>query len=536
MLAGQPATIRSDIYALGVMLYQLATGALNRPLTSDWSEDISDPLLREDIHNCVAGDPTKRFAGGAQLSAHLRGLSQRRAEKEAAERLRARSARRKKQVRLVSGAAAAVAIIAIFVTFAFVREHKLKLKIAEEGHRAEKALDDLRRQAPALRQLAEGERGFQRFDSALEKLEAALVLDPAHLPSYWHRAWIFVGTERLVDAAAAIRVAQEKDPAHGELAAILPTIEKLATLTPDAPWPAESAKQLRNYLATVGASGEMVALSARLMMSANDNAKLVRQRLDQWIGTKKGKTRVNPSGLVEIDLSRIPIDTLEPLRGMPFDSIAFTETSVSSLEPLRGMRLVMLKAYLSKISDLSPLRSMPLQSINISHTQVTDLSPLRGAPLERIDMEGLDHADFSPLRGAPIKWIRASSSLLGVEFLADAPLEELVANQGRVADLSPLRGKPLKVLTLGQNKIADLSPLRGSVIEDLSVEKNPIKDFTPLLTCTRLEKLRVSKLGKLLEPLRAHPSLKFIAYDDEPYRPVAEFWTEYDAQQGAGKK
>src|SRR5437660_11918074 len=108
--------------------------------------------------------------------------------------------------------------------------------------RATKALDDLRRQAPALRQLAESEAGFQRFDSALDKLDAALALDPAHLPSYWRRAWLFIGMDRLADAAAAIRLAQEKDPAHGELAAILPTIEKLTALPSSERWPAKSAR------------------------------------------------------------------------------------------------------------------------------------------------------------------------------------------------------------------------------------------------------------------------------------------------------
>ena len=71
----------------------------------------------------------------------------------------------------------------------------------------------------------------------------------------------------------------------------------------------------------------------------------------------------------------------------------------------------------------------------------------------------------------------------------------------------------------------------------MAIDDNPqLKDLTPLLDLPKLEKLRVSKLGKLLEPLRHHPSLKYIGYDEEPLRPVAEFWAEYDAQQAAGKK
>ncbi|MDQ6626271.1 MAG: hypothetical protein M3Y69_09085, partial [Verrucomicrobiota bacterium] len=39
---------------------------------------VSDPLLREDIQQCVAGDPQKRFAAAAQLAERLRSLPERR--------------------------------------------------------------------------------------------------------------------------------------------------------------------------------------------------------------------------------------------------------------------------------------------------------------------------------------------------------------------------------------------------------------------------------------------------------------------------
>jgi len=123
-----------------------------------------------------------------------------------------------------------------------------------------------------------------------------------------------------------------------------------------------------------------------------------------------------------------------------------------------------------------------------------------------------------------------------LNFLTDAPLEELSARSNKIVDLSPLRGKPLKGLFVSENNISDLSPLAGAPIRDLRIEKNPLKDLTPLLELPQLEKLRISKLGKLIEPLRNHPTLKSIAYDAEDYRPVIEFWAEYDAQQAAGKK
>ena len=49
IVAGRPATTRSDIYSLGVVLYQFLLGDFSRPLTTDWEEDLNDPLLRDDL-------------------------------------------------------------------------------------------------------------------------------------------------------------------------------------------------------------------------------------------------------------------------------------------------------------------------------------------------------------------------------------------------------------------------------------------------------------------------------------------------------
>ncbi len=78
-LAGKPFTTQSDVYSLGVVLYQLVVGDLQRPLAQGWERGITDPLLREDIAKAVAGDPKDRFSGAAELAASLRALPKRRA-------------------------------------------------------------------------------------------------------------------------------------------------------------------------------------------------------------------------------------------------------------------------------------------------------------------------------------------------------------------------------------------------------------------------------------------------------------------------
>jgi len=101
LLAGKPASIRSDIYSLGVVLYQLLVGDFTRPITTDWQQDVADPLLSDDLKHCFAGNPQDRFTGAAQLARQLRDYEKRkldRAQREAEdaehERLRQQSIKR----------------------------------------------------------------------------------------------------------------------------------------------------------------------------------------------------------------------------------------------------------------------------------------------------------------------------------------------------------------------------------------------------------------------------------------------------------
>jgi serine/threonine protein kinase/WD40 repeat protein len=131
---GKPASTRSDIYSLGVVLYQLVVGDFTRPLTTDWADDIPDPLLREDLHHCFAGKPEDRFAAAALLAKSLRALPERRVdlERRAAEKAALeRAAYRRGMMRT---AAVASVILAVILVLAWkVRSSELaKYRQAEQ--------------------------------------------------------------------------------------------------------------------------------------------------------------------------------------------------------------------------------------------------------------------------------------------------------------------------------------------------------------------------------------------------------------------
>jgi non-specific serine/threonine protein kinase len=80
LVGGQAPTVRSDMYALGVLLYQWLAGDLRRPMAPGWERDIDEPLLREDIALATDVDPAQRLSSVDDLTQRLRSLAQRREE------------------------------------------------------------------------------------------------------------------------------------------------------------------------------------------------------------------------------------------------------------------------------------------------------------------------------------------------------------------------------------------------------------------------------------------------------------------------
>jgi len=452
--------------------------------------------------------------------------------------------------------AAALGVVAVLLVGGV-----LGAKALLEGRRAERALADLRKSAPALQQLARSEADNQRFESALEKLTSALSLDSTLPGGWWERTWLLVGLERWDDALAASRLAHQKEPADAGTAKLLPVLEEFVAAPSDQDrWKAERAARLLALLQEAKATATLVKLSNRLMNDAKPRRQLVQAKLDAWLGKNVVKVSITAEGLVSVQ--NLPRNTvsIEPLRGLPIEDLSLSETQVQDLGPLRGMALRKLRIDYTPVNDLSPLQGMPLKMLLMPGCHfVSSLSLLAGLPLERLNADGCGISDLGPLKGMPLKNLSlAGNRVVDISPLVGAPLEQLSLSQTQVRNIAPLRGMPLKYLNLAYDDnvtditplrgmplqllhvdthATDLSPLRGMPIEDLDLSAGRPKDLAPLLDLPRLDTLHCIDLKESFAVLRHHPMLKHIGGNgDFPFQTVEDFWKAYDAKHATGNQ
>ncbi len=140
LLAGQPGSTRSDLYSLGVVLYQLLVGNLRKPLATDWHKEIKDPLLVEDLERCFGGDPLSRFPCASEFAQSLRNLEARRLTRAAAERSRLHESRKRHFLAALSAGIVFFIILAGSLGYGLLRERTARRETAQAYQTAEAEL------------------------------------------------------------------------------------------------------------------------------------------------------------------------------------------------------------------------------------------------------------------------------------------------------------------------------------------------------------------------------------------------------------
>lgn len=222
------------------------------------------------------------------------------------------------------------------------------------------------------------------------------------------------------------------------------------------------------------------------------------------------KFLVEGNDVVEANLYRSGLRSVEPLKGLPMRALDLGFTYVSDVTPLKGMPLETLILENTQVADLSPLKEMPLKELKLQNTKVTDFGFLEGMKLTHFNVLNLPFSDLNGVR--------------------DMPLHTLWLTGSNVTDLTPLSSSRLVSLDIERTKVSDLGPLSTiSSLKRLNIADTQVTDLTPLANLG-LERIVLSpeRIRRGFDAIRKMKSLDYIQTSIEQDLTADEFWKRYD--------
>jgi hypothetical protein len=263
-----------------------------------------------------------------------------------------------------------------------------------------------------------------------------------------------------------------------------------------------------------GQVSKMTAADQARRAAENDTNKTMRadpKALRRQLGANEmAKFLVEGNDVVEANLFRSGLRSVEPLKGLPLRGLDLGFTYVSDLSPLAGMPLESLVLENTNVADLSILRGMPLKVLKIQKTKVTDFGFLEGMQLTHFNVLDLPFSDLNAIRNMPLNTLWLTGS--------------------KVTDLTALSGSRIVSLDIERTEIGDLAPLATmSSLKRLNIASTPVTDLSPLASLS-LERIVLSperiRIG--IDAIRNMKSLVYIQSSVDQNQTAAEFWTRYD--------
>ncbi|MDQ7778216.1 MAG: protein kinase [Planctomycetota bacterium] len=71
-IEGRGASTQSDLYSLGVVLFQMMARDMDRAVTLEWEREVRDPIVRIDLRKVLAGNPDRRLKSMGEFLERIR--------------------------------------------------------------------------------------------------------------------------------------------------------------------------------------------------------------------------------------------------------------------------------------------------------------------------------------------------------------------------------------------------------------------------------------------------------------------------------